>query len=569
MKRDYVVEAYTNLVYSGDLVQYTSLEILGEIIHLFQDDPEGTPVDLLEVFLSQASEHEEVTSFTTAVPGEQDPHVYSQYRREFDDLDRAAISAFNFPAVCLALGRKGWFQIRQTYLALCNINHPRVTRSLAASMHEVAKIVGSDITATDLLGPFYEFLHGTDELQERIVTHVADFAGSLPLDTALELVNMLSKEWEAGSYKNWRHRELLAGQAAALFGAQPVGLDWATGSIQLLHCFLFDTYEAVRQAAIQKVSHASLALGLRRSRLTVIPPSLQVPECYDVVKVDPPLGQALLDLVHELGNSPAFKRRRTFMSCVEAFLQKGIDIAFFEEHFMRYLTPLSDDLQDVRIGLAHLVSRLCSAGGLYADVGVRSLALAEVIERLRNDDSPYVRKPLETVHPKPMPMYQNPSGGWHGPLGDVNTPGQVSTGSSAGTPAGRRSSSASMILARAESDSTIMGVGGRVPLDTPGTEESAGLISGNGGISGSFSAPAMYRSPDVWYSPNKVHRRRGRMHAGSAGSRPGSSPGGIPVQVGMKDIFDASFRHVLRDREGEEGAEGSQGGGIIVGSGEK
>lgn len=80
-RRSYTVRAFEALLMSGDLVEYTLLEIIGEIIHIFQDDPEGPPVQLLEVFYSQAPLSQDAT--------EEEPV------REFDNLDRAIVSAFN------------------------------------------------------------------------------------------------------------------------------------------------------------------------------------------------------------------------------------------------------------------------------------------------------------------------------------------------------------------------------------------------------------------------------------------------------------------------------------------
>jgi len=80
-RRSYTVRAFEALLLSGDLVEYTLLEIIGEIIHIFQEDPEGPPEALLEVFYSQAP----LSLASTE----------AEVVREFDNLDRAIVSAFN------------------------------------------------------------------------------------------------------------------------------------------------------------------------------------------------------------------------------------------------------------------------------------------------------------------------------------------------------------------------------------------------------------------------------------------------------------------------------------------
>jgi hypothetical protein len=53
-RRSYAARAFDTLINSGNLVQYTALEILGEIVHLFHGDPLGPPQELLDVYFSQS-----------------------------------------------------------------------------------------------------------------------------------------------------------------------------------------------------------------------------------------------------------------------------------------------------------------------------------------------------------------------------------------------------------------------------------------------------------------------------------------------------------------------------------
>lgn len=62
-------------------MQYTCLEILGEVIYVFHDDPDGPPQELLDVYFAQSILLETSTE--------------EEEFREFDNLDRAIVSAFN------------------------------------------------------------------------------------------------------------------------------------------------------------------------------------------------------------------------------------------------------------------------------------------------------------------------------------------------------------------------------------------------------------------------------------------------------------------------------------------
>jgi serine/threonine-protein phosphatase 4 regulatory subunit 1 len=85
-RRSYAARAFDTLINSGNLVQYTALEILGEIVHLFHGDPLGPPQELLDVYFSQSEilePQDETTGHDTDVV------------RQFTDPDRAVVSAYN------------------------------------------------------------------------------------------------------------------------------------------------------------------------------------------------------------------------------------------------------------------------------------------------------------------------------------------------------------------------------------------------------------------------------------------------------------------------------------------
>lgn len=264
-RRSYATRAFDTLLNSGDLVQYTALEIIGEIIHLFYDDPLGPPQELLDVYLNQS----ELIQEKGPTSSTEDDAV-----RQFNDPDRAVVSAFNvsrtvaetsfmklmdiewyqqLPAVCLALGSHRWSEVRPTFKALCNITHQRITVSLAAAIHEIAKIIGPDLASQDLLIPFFEWLNGNDEIRGRILAEFPKFLAQLPAADAADTLQSVLAMWETGEFRNWRHRETLASHAPAILEVLSV-TDHGQLALDLLKAGLFDTFQAIRDAAIKAVS---------------------------------------------------------------------------------------------------------------------------------------------------------------------------------------------------------------------------------------------------------------------------------------------------------------------------
>jgi len=91
---------------------------------------------------------------------------------EFHDSELARHCAFSLPGVALTLGKKNWKCLRQVYSVsqvsvnlaeyqiqtLANDVQWKVRRTLASSIHEIAKILGENLTVKELEPIFRTFL---------------------------------------------------------------------------------------------------------------------------------------------------------------------------------------------------------------------------------------------------------------------------------------------------------------------------------------------------------------------------------------------------------------------------
>lgn len=68
-------------------------------------------------------------------------------------------SSFNFPAFIYTLGRENWDQFRKIYIKLSKFNDGRIKKTLAYSIHELARILGPEITEEDLVPVMEKFLN--------------------------------------------------------------------------------------------------------------------------------------------------------------------------------------------------------------------------------------------------------------------------------------------------------------------------------------------------------------------------------------------------------------------------
>ena len=89
-------------------------------------------------------------------------------------------AAFNFPAFIFVQGKGHWSKYRDLYKKLWQFPDPNVKKTLACSLSELASILGPEISQTDLIDPFNEFLQDMSaEVREGVFTTMHVFLAQL------------------------------------------------------------------------------------------------------------------------------------------------------------------------------------------------------------------------------------------------------------------------------------------------------------------------------------------------------------------------------------------------------
>uniref|UniRef100_A0A4W5K3Y6 Uncharacterized protein n=1 Tax=Hucho hucho TaxID=62062 RepID=A0A4W5K3Y6_9TELE len=91
------------------------------------------------------------------------------------DTEIAKHCAFSLPGVALTLGRQNWHCLKDTYETLATDVQWKVRRTLAFSIHDLALILGDQLTAADLVPIFNGFLKDLDEVRIGVLKHLYDF----------------------------------------------------------------------------------------------------------------------------------------------------------------------------------------------------------------------------------------------------------------------------------------------------------------------------------------------------------------------------------------------------------
>ncbi|KAF8797930.1 ARM repeat-containing protein [Phlegmacium glaucopus] len=359
-------------------VRFGVLEALGEVLHTFLGDPDGPPNELIHLFLGR-KEDRRVRDGQQELGYKKEKQTPSE--SFFTDPKRPLICAFNFPAVALTLGGKRWCEIREVYLEIASNPASGVRRTLAASLGEIAKIIGSEHAQTDLMDVWWRSIKSDDEeVRMKAVECLYDLVGVVGKDVGKTLIQGLLTVWNQGILRGWRERELVGKH---LFGwVNLLGLESASLAREFLAKGLEDNAAAVRDTAISTISQLYAFFSSRKDVIDAFRGDLQ-----------------------KLATSPTYRKRMTFIACQQTLaLSVGKDnesLVTLNSDFFRPVTDLaSDDIEGVRIGVARF------AGLIYGNLLGRSQSipstLLNLIHRLSQDPSREVQSYVHVVNPSPV-----------------------------------------------------------------------------------------------------------------------------------------------------------------------
>ncbi|KAJ7470660.1 armadillo-type protein [Mycena latifolia] len=361
-------------------VRSGALESLGEVLFTFHEDVDGPPDELVQLFLGRredrrvrdgqqaAQDRDQVLSSLFGRPtpkrsaaSKMDSPLTSFYT----DPARPLICAFNYPAVALTLGRHRWGELREAYLEIADNREVAVRRSLAASVGELAKIIGEENAERDLMGVWWDAVRSEEgEVREKLLECVEVFVAALGNEPRMAVVGGLLTVWQEGVFRGWRERE---GIAKALTGlAKSMGRGISGVLRGLLRMALEDGVAAVREAAI-----------------------MALPRLWGMFADQGTILADLREDIRTLSRSETYRQRMTFVACLQALLlgaSDGRSLITFEDDLWAAVFHLADDsVVGVRIGIARL-ARLASERSRNSHQRV-SGSLLDLVRHLSLDSS--------------------------------------------------------------------------------------------------------------------------------------------------------------------------------------
>ncbi|XP_072013364.1 serine/threonine-protein phosphatase 4 regulatory subunit 1-like isoform X2 [Amphiura filiformis] len=315
---------------------------------LFQD---VIPVELLDLYLSMTD-----PSRATTV-----------------DSEIACHCAFSLPGVALTLGRHNWKCLKLVYDTLASDMQWKVRRTLAFSIHEMALILGDEITTLDLVPIFNGFLRDLDEVRIGVLKHFADFTKLLKPELRRQYLTRMTDFLTTDNQRNWRFRLELAEQLVLL-------CDLFDPSDVCEHLFpIALTLAGDRVADVRFTAYKLLGVIFKKVNVTN----------------NATLQRGFVnDIITKFAHSPRWFGRQTYVHLCQKLLdEQSMDPEMFAQHFLPSLLELTDDsIPNVKITLSKTLTQYvlpieyfrCRDNAYHEQ-------LMQALQQLQNDEDRDVR----------------------------------------------------------------------------------------------------------------------------------------------------------------------------------
>ncbi|KAL7891102.1 hypothetical protein AOLI_G00005780 [Acnodon oligacanthus] len=302
-------------------------------------------------------------------------------RAQTVDTEIAKHCAFSLPGVALTLGRQNWHCLKDTYETLATDVQWKVRRTLAFSIHELAVILGDQLTAADLVPIFNGFLKDLDEVRIGVLKHLYDFLKLLHVEKRREYLYQLQEFMVTDNSRNWRFRYELAEQLILI--------------IELYSHY--DVYDYLRQIALNLCSDKVSEVRWISYKLVV--EILQ--KLYSCGAHDLSLN-FINELVVRFCHCPKWVGRQAFAFICQAIVEEDcMPMDQFAQHLLPCLLSLSSDpVPNVRVLVAKALRHSVLEKPYFNEPGsAYSDELEEALSELRMDKDRDVRF-FATLDPK-------------------------------------------------------------------------------------------------------------------------------------------------------------------------
>ena len=338
-------------------VKYSAIEIFGEFISLLNKEDKDNYKELLNFYVSTINESSEK-------PGKKDDTT--------SILEKCAV---NFTAILQLYGKEAWDTLKVVYKKMAQEKEEKIRLTLAASMGEVSKILGPELTESDLVDFVSLFFKGNEstkenkEIQIKILGVLPDIIRNITSNQKNIYLDYL-KTMITPSNDKWRRR---------LAYAKTIGKYHNTYSDEMIYKRVFPIainfcFDDVSQVRMKAARHNSMLL-------------------LQLLSSETEFSEKTYKIFKSFAQSINFNYRQLFIRmCTDLVSNKDL----YDDRVSDLLLDLAfDRVINVRIALAKFIKKILKKENnawLKKDETMR-----KIVSKLRTDKSTEIKNYLKDI----------------------------------------------------------------------------------------------------------------------------------------------------------------------------
>ena len=331
---------YKNFVHEEKIqVRNIAIEIFGEFISLIKKESPDDFSELLDFYVKTITE-------------------LSTLKKENRTIIQKC--AYNFPAVLQFFGAESWPKLKPCFIKMATEKDEKIKMPLGAAMGEISKLLGSELTESDLLEYVDRFFKGSgqnSELKIKILTSLPDIIKNInsnKKNTYLEFIKYMIGNKD----DKWRKRVTFCKIIGKFNGTYSDNIIYKR-VFPIAINFCFDDVSYVRSISARKNSRLILQLITGKEEYR----------------------DKTMKIIKSFAQSINFRYRQLFIFMCRHLFEN-------EEVFKTYIADLLQDLaydkiSNVRIILAEFISELINKQK-YAHLK-KNKTIRKIIKILKND----------------------------------------------------------------------------------------------------------------------------------------------------------------------------------------
>ena len=283
------------------------------------------------------------------------------------DEDLVYHCAYTFPAVLYSLGKDIWPSIKDVYKAMVAKDFTGIKQTLAASIHEVAKIVGPEIAMKDLDPILKTFLDPIPILKNPLdvnkkstlkhcFAHLHEFLEVLEESQRVPYLDLVANIIESFE-RNWRLRQIFALNA--------------------------ESYSKLYNAQLVHEKILPIVFNLLEDNVMEVRTKMSGPiyQIAMMIKSEPKYFEEMMIKIDKYCSSRSFRDRQTFLHICSGFM---CNESMFEQYLLTgFLALQKDKVPNVRVTLAKVLEEHMKCSGLLA----KNTYIVKVLEMLQSDSA--------------------------------------------------------------------------------------------------------------------------------------------------------------------------------------